>query len=160
MKIQRNYFLATVLSVLPLMAAADSRKDADGHERQAGYQEFKEKYRDGNCKVEREGKKDGEYKEKRECKSPRHGSYSYSSPDSLRGEHSHAKWHGREFKEEYFDGNCKVEREVKKDGEYKEKRECNAPQHGYYAPAPVYVPAPSKVIVEPGITVHGNIRIP
>lgn len=32
--------------------------------------------------------------------------------------------HGREYKQEYWDGNCKVERKFKKDGGYKEERKC------------------------------------
>jgi len=66
----------------------------------------------------------------------------------------------REHKEEYWDGNCKVERKWEKSGEYKEERKCKGPRHGYYEQAPVYVPAPPPVVVEPGITVHGTVRIP
>lgn len=38
----------------------------------------------------------------------------------------------RSFKQttEYWDGNCKVKRKVKKDGSYKEKRECKGPSYG------------------------------
>lgn len=132
--------LSVLMTALPMLASADSWKDESGHGRKHGQREFKTEYWDGNCKVKREGKKDGEYKEKRECKGQKHGR--------------------REFKEEYSDGNCKVEREIKKDGEYKEKRECRGPQYGYYAPAPAYVPAPSRGIVEPSITIHGNVSVP
>ncbi|HEV2611213.1 MAG TPA: hypothetical protein VGU61_13165 [Noviherbaspirillum sp.] len=66
----------------------------------------------------------------------------------------------REFKEEYWDGNCKVERKLEKNGEYKEERKCKGPHHGHYRQAPVYVPAPPPIVVEPGITVHGTVRIP
>jgi len=73
----------------------------------------------------------------------------------------------REFKEEYWDGNCKVKREFKKDGEYKEKRECKPyrreareHRHRYAEPAGVYLPRPPAVIVEPGIVVHGTVRVP
>lgn len=34
------------------------------------------------------------------------------------------KKHKREYKEEYWDGNCKVEREMKSNGDYKEERKC------------------------------------
>lgn len=34
------------------------------------------------------------------------------------------KKHKREYKEEYWDGNCKVEREFKGNGDYKEERKC------------------------------------
>ena len=51
--------------------------------------------------------------------------------------------HGhREYKEEYWDGNCKVERKLEKSGEYKEERKCKAPRHGYYEQAPIYLPVP------------------
>lgn len=38
--------------------------------------------------------------------------------------------HGREYKQEYWDGNCKVEQKWKK-GEYKEKRKCKRPDRHY-----------------------------
>nr|WP_238482406.1 hypothetical protein [Noviherbaspirillum aridicola] len=66
----------------------------------------------------------------------------------------------REYKEEYWDGNCKVERKFEKNGEYKEERKCKPVRHGYYEAAPVHVPAPAPVVVEPGITIHGTVRIP
>jgi hypothetical protein len=72
--------------------------------------------------------------------------------------------HG-EYKEKYWDGNCKVERKVKKDGEYKEKRKCKSDKDGYdeaepryVEPAAVYVPASPPVLVEPGISVHATVR--
>ncbi|HEY8606067.1 MAG TPA: hypothetical protein VIM12_02995 [Noviherbaspirillum sp.] len=58
------------------------------------------------------------------------------------------------------DGNCKVERKWEKSGEYKEERKCEGPRQGAYEQAPVYVPAPPPVVVEPGITIHGTVRIP
>lgn len=42
------------------------------------------------------------------------------------GRHKHEK---REYKEEYWDGNCKVERKLEKNGDYKEERKCKAPRH-------------------------------
>lgn len=63
--------------------------------------------------------------------------------------------HGREYKQEYWDGNCKVEQKWKK-GEYKEKRKCKRPDRhysdhryhdGYYARPAVqqrYYPAHSN----------------
>ena len=83
--------------------------------------------------------------------------------DPWKDESGHGKGRGhdrREYKEEYWDGNCKVERKFKKNGEYKEKRKCKAPRHGYHEAAPVYVPAPPPIIVEPGVTIHGTVRIP
>lgn len=68
--------------------------------------------------------------------------------------------HGRDHKQEYWDGNCKVEQKWKK-GEYKEKRKCKGPSRyvdrryddrndgyrherpvvqRYYAPAATYYP--------------------
>ncbi len=63
--------------------------------------------------------------------------------------------HGREYKEKYWDGNCKVERKFKKHGEVEEKRKCK----GHVEPEVMYAPAP-PVIVTPGITIHGTVRIP
>ncbi|WP_082583944.1 hypothetical protein [Noviherbaspirillum sp. Root189] len=87
----------------------------------------------------------------------------FADPD--KDESGHGKGRGRghdrhEYKEEYWDGNCKVERKLEKSGEYKEERKCKGARHGHYAPAPVYVPAPPPVVVEPGITVHGTVRVP
>jgi hypothetical protein len=70
--------------------------------------EYKEKYRDGNCRVEREWKRDGSYKEERECR-------------QMAG-----RPHGGEFEEKYVDGACRVEREFKRDGTYKEKLDCRS----------------------------------
>lgn len=55
--------------------------------------------------------------------------------------------HGRgKHKEEFWDGNCKVTREWKKNGEYKEKRKCKGPQQVLVVPAqPVYVSPPWMV---------------
>jgi hypothetical protein len=71
--------------------------------------EYKEKFHDGVCKVEREWKNDGSYKEERECKA------------------THGSRHGRgaEREEKYRNGACEVEREWKRDGGYKEKIECD-----------------------------------
>ncbi|MDK6078508.1 hypothetical protein [Massilia varians] len=38
--------------------------------------------------------------------------------------------HGREYKQVYWDGHCKVEQKWKK-GEYKEKRKCKRPERHY-----------------------------
>src|SRR5215204_3110185 len=50
--------------------------------------------------------------------------------------HGHGHGHGK-HKQEFWDGNCKVTREWKKDGEYKEKRSCRAPERVVVVPAPV-----------------------
>lgn len=61
-----------------------------------------------------------------------------------------------EYKEEYWDGACKVERKYKRNGDYKEERKCRAPQPAYVVPQPVY-PAP---MVQPGVVVHGTVTLP
>jgi len=48
--------------------------------------------------------------------------------DPWKDESGHGKRHHREYKEEYWDGPCKVKREYK-NGKYKEKRECERPRH-------------------------------
>lgn len=83
-----------------------------------------------------------------------------ASADPWKDESGHG--HGpHEFKEKYWDGNCKVERKLDKHGEYKEKRKCKGPEHGYEERREtVYVPAQPAVVVEPGITIQGTVRIP
>lgn len=55
---------------------------------------------------------------------------------------------GHKHKQEYWDGNCKVEIK-QKHGQYEEKRKCKGPQQ-VYAPAPVYVvPQQQPVVVAP-----------
>ena len=54
------------------------------------------------------------------------------------------KHHGGDYKEEYWDGACKIERKWKGNGEYKEKSKCK----GGPSPAVIYQPAPA-VIVSP-----------
>jgi Ni/Co efflux regulator RcnB len=82
--------------------------------------------------------------------------------DPHKDESGHGKRrHGRaEYKQEYWDGNCKVERKLEKNGDYKEERKCKGGQpHVVHAPQPVYVPAP--VVVEtPGVVIHGTVRVP
>ena len=94
-----------------------------------------------------------------------------ASADPWKDESGHGKRHKHghdrgEYKEEYWDGSCKVERKFERNGEYKEERKCKPPRHSHrgprhehYEPAPVYVPAP-PVVVEPGVTIHGTIRLP
>lgn len=56
--------------------------------------------------------------------------------------------HGREHKEEYWDGRCKVERKWDKHGSYKEKRKCKPDAYVRHAPPPVVV-QPQPVYVKP-----------
>ena len=53
-----------------------------------------------------------------------------ASADNWYGKYD--RGHKRSFKQttEYWDGNCKVKRKVKKDGSYKEKRDCKGPSYG------------------------------
>lgn len=86
-----------------------------------------------------------------------------ASADPWKDESGHGKGRKhdrREFKEEYWDGHCKVERKLERNGDYKEERKCKEPRRGYYEPAPVYAPAPGQIVIQPGITVHGTVRIP
>lgn len=87
----------------------------------------------------------------------------WASADSWKDESGHGKRHGggREIKEAYWDGHCKVERKFDKSGEYKEERKCRAPKYGHQGPAPVYIPAPGPhPHGGPGIVIHGTVRIP
>ena len=69
--------------------------------------------------------------------------------------HHHKHKHKHNHKEEYWDGQCKVERKWKKNGEYKEKRKCNDRPTGYYAPQPVYVaPQPQGLVIDSRIVIR------
>ena len=57
--------------------------------------------------------------------------------------HGHGHGHGHGKKEEYWDGNCKVERKWKH-GEYEEKRKCRAPERVVVVPVQ---PAPVQTVV-------------
>ncbi|MGE8318782.1 MAG: hypothetical protein ACN6O3_08525 [Comamonas sp.] len=71
----------------------------------------------------------------------------HADDDDHRGHRRH-KHHGH--KEVYWDGQCKVERKWKGNGEYKEKRKCRDRPVGYYQPAPVYhQPAPVYMAPRP-----------
>jgi hypothetical protein len=85
------------------------RRERDSYRHRGG--EFKQTYYDGPCKIERERKRDGSYKEERECKASRGERYGRR---------------GQEFEQKYRDGPCEVEREWKRDGTYKEKVDCKA----------------------------------
>jgi surface antigen len=66
--------------------------------------------------------------------------------------HGH-KHHAHEQKEEFWDGNCKIERKWEKDGDYKEKRTCKdvvVRQAQPVAIQPVTVIYPPWVVVEQG----------
>lgn len=71
------------------------------------------------------------------------------------GKHGHGA-----HKQEYWDGNCKVKRKFKKNGDYKEERKCHGEAYG---PGPAYAPAyavPAPVLVPaPGIVIQGTVRL-
>ena len=82
-------------------------------------------------------------------------------------DHRHHHHHKREHKEEYWDGQCKVERKWKSNGEYKEKRKCRdrpvvyqqpvyvEPQPVVVAPRPVIaVPRPEAIVISPQIVIR------
>lgn len=76
-------------------------------------------------------------------------------------DHWHSKHHRHHNqKYEYWDGHCKVKREYKKNGRYKEKRDCKPKghPHAYRSKPPrhsgygVSIPA---IIIEPVIRIGG-----
>ena len=74
--------------------------------------------------------------------------------------HRHHHHHKRDHKEEYWDGQCKVERKWKDNGEYKEKRKCKDRHHAHRAPQPVYVAPPPAVYIAPqpqGLVIDSRI---
>ena len=80
----------------------------------------------------------------------------YAMAAPYKDESGHGKRrHGHEYKEEYWDGNCKVQREIKKNGEYKEKRKCK----GYPNHYPVRSAAPIYVTPEAGVVIHGTMHL-
>jgi hypothetical protein len=54
----------------------------------------------------------------------------------------------REFKEEYWDGNCKVERKMEKNGDYKEERKCKPRRRAQYRDRVEYIEVPPPRYVE------------
>jgi hypothetical protein len=112
MKVQFSQLLLVITLCLATSACAPvvvhHDRDYRDHRPPRGG-EYKEKYWDGPCRVEREQKRDGSYKEERECKGVGEGRYRHP-----RGDHE----------EKYQDGPCKIEREWKRDGSYKEKIDC------------------------------------
>ncbi|MGZ8142022.1 hypothetical protein [Bordetella bronchiseptica] len=70
--------VALTLACAPMMARADDDDDDDDYRPR---REYKEKYWDGACKVERKWKRNGEYREKRKCPGYRSGyDYGYAQP--------------------------------------------------------------------------------
>lgn len=83
-----------------------------------------------------------------------------ADPDKDESGHGKRRHGHREYKEEYWDGNCKVERKWEKSGEYKEERKCKNRGPAYYGPAPAYGPAPVYVPApQPGVVIEGTVRV-
>lgn len=82
-----------------------------------------------------------------------------ADPNKDESGHGKGRYGKREHKEEYWDGQCKVERKWKKDGGYKEERKCKErsarPQHYdgpyYAAPQPA---EPPTVVIQPQIVIR------
>ncbi|HYD99068.1 MAG TPA: RT0821/Lpp0805 family surface protein [Alphaproteobacteria bacterium] len=78
-----------------------------------------------------------------------------AAADSWKDESGHGRGKGGKFKEEFWDGNCKVERKWEGNGEYKEERKCRGGQPAYAAPRPVAAPPaypqPSLLGAMPGL---------
>lgn len=68
--IKLKILLLPLAMLIPLGAVADDWKEGKKHKR-----EYKEEFWDGNCKVERKHKDNGDYKEKRKCKGGKKGDY-------------------------------------------------------------------------------------
>lgn len=82
MKSMFTVLLAGLLA-FPITALAD---DDDDDYRGRHYQrDYKEKYRDGPCKVERKYKRNGDYEEKRKCKGDRYRDNYYSDSPGIPG---------------------------------------------------------------------------
>jgi hypothetical protein len=113
----RNLMLVTTVCLATSACApVGVHRDKDNRDHRPHREgEYKERYWEGPCKVEREQKRDGSYKEERECKGVGEGRYRHPRGD---------------YEEKYQDGPCKIEREWKRDGTYKEKIECEGGDKG------------------------------
>jgi hypothetical protein len=74
------------------------------------------------------------------------------SADPWKDGSGHGKRHHREYKEEYWDGPCKVKRQYK-NGKYKEKRECERPRHSHYRDRSAYDYDVPAIVIEPVIRI-------
>lgn len=75
----------------------------------------------------------------------------FADPDKDESGHGH-RGHDREDKEEYWDGDCRVERKWEKNGEYEEERKCErrgGRRHGS-DPAPAVIAYPPWIVVQQG----------
>jgi hypothetical protein len=109
-KLLKFMLLTTVCVATSACSPAVAHRDMDYRDHRPHREgEYKEKFWDGPCKVEREQKRDGSFKEERECKARDEGRYRH---------------HRGDYEEKYQDGPCKIEREWKLDNTYKEKIDC------------------------------------
>ncbi len=74
-------------------------------------------------------------------------------------DHGHRHKHkGGSYKEEFWDGHCKVERKWKRNGEFKEKRKCQAQPMVYHRPPPPVMgyPAapPGAIVISPQVVIR------
>jgi hypothetical protein len=72
--------------------------------------------------------------------------------DPWKDESGHGRHGGGKYKEEYWDGHCKVKRKWDR-GEYKEERKCKRPPRAVVVEPPVYHPSviidPYGVVIQP-----------
>ncbi|MBP0633303.1 hypothetical protein [Cupriavidus sp. AcVe19-1a] len=69
--------------------------------------------------------------------------------------HGYGRKHkGGDYKEEYWDGHCKVERKWEKGGEYKEERKCKDRPAVYHQPPAVYYPPEPAIVVSPQVIIR------
>lgn len=83
--------------------------------------------------------------------------FSFALADRDKDESGHGK-HRHSYKEEYWDGHCKVERKFKSNGDYKEERKCKGGGHVHYSP--VVVQPAVVVLPQPGVVIQGTVRVP
>ena len=72
------------LLAFPVIALADDDDD-DDYRDYYHKREYKEKFRDGPCKVERKYKKNGDYEEKRKCRGDGYRGGYYSDAPAMPG---------------------------------------------------------------------------
>jgi hypothetical protein len=77
----------------------------------------------------------------------------YGNAYHWKGDHRDMRSHG---KEEFWDGDCKVERKWGKDGDFKEERKCRSGPHVYQEPYPEPEPTAGAVITLPPIIIGAH----
>lgn len=134
----KPFVLPCLLALAALAAAVPALAENDDRGRR---REGREEFQDGPCKVEREWRSNGDYKEERKCQG--------------RGDRYAAR------KQAFWDDGCRVTREWKRNGDYKEERRCEGPPRGRRPVGPVVVVAPPPwVVIEKGEPVYRPGREP